>query len=112
MQSSTMAAPAPAPLSAALLLLDPKPVDQIGFDDLIAPVTREEFFADYWEKAPLVSRGRPAEFFVPLFSLRDVDRAIHYFRPRPGRLDLVSEHGFVRENFLNSDGTANLNLVR
>jgi hypothetical protein len=85
---------------------------EIGFEDLIAPVSKEEFFAEYWEKKPLVTRGRSKDFFAPLFSLQDVDRAICYFRPVPGRLDLVTEQGFVRDNFLNTDGTANIKLVR
>lgn len=88
-----------------------KSAGEIGFEDLIAPLTIEEFLAEYWEKRPLVSRGRPPEFFSPLFSIRDVDRAISFFKPRPGRIDLVTEQGFVRDNFLNPDGTANINLV-
>lgn len=86
--------------------------DEISFESLVAPLTSEEFFSDYWEKKPLVTRGRAADTFVPLFSIADVDRAISYFRPTPGRLDLVTEQGFVRDNFLNSDGTANVKLVR
>lgn len=88
-----------------------KSAEEIGFEDIISPLTQEEFFADYWEKRPLVSKGRPAEFFTPLFSINDIDRAICYFKPKPGRLDLVTEEGFVRDNFLSGDGTANVNLV-
>ncbi|HEX8145190.1 MAG TPA: cupin domain-containing protein [Pyrinomonadaceae bacterium] len=84
---------------------------EIGFDDLIAPLTTEEFLSAYWEKKPLVSSGKPPEFFTPLFSTRDVDRAISFFRPRPGRIDLVTEQGFVRDNYSSPDGTANINLV-
>jgi len=82
------------------------------FADLIAPITEEVFFRDYWEKQPLVSRGRPADFFVPLFSIRDVDKLIAYTKPKSGWLDLVSAQGFVADNYLNADGTASVNLVR
>lgn len=88
-----------------------KPAEEIGFADLIAPLTPATFFAEYWEKRPLISRGRPARFFEPLFSIADMDRAICYFKPKPGRIDLVTEEGFVRDNFLGGDGTANINLV-
>lgn len=88
-----------------------KRADEIGFEDLIAPLTPQAFFAEYWEKKPLISQGRPARFFTPLFSIQDMDRAICYFKPKPGRIDLVTEEGFVRDNFLGSDGTANINLV-
>ena len=88
-----------------------KSAEEIRFEDIITPLTQEEFFAEYWEKQPFVSKGRPSEFFIPLFSIGDVDRAICYFKPRPGRIDLVTEAGFVRDNFLSGDGTANVNLV-
>lgn len=84
----------------------------LGFKDLITPVGPDEFWDSYWEKKPLVSRGRRAAAFASLFSLRDVDRVITYHRPPPGRIDLVSEHGFVRDNYLNPDGTASVKLVR
>jgi lysine-specific demethylase/histidyl-hydroxylase NO66 len=84
----------------------------LSFGDLITPVTPEGFWADYWEQKPLVSRAPRAELFASLFSLKDVDRAISYYRPTPGRIDLVSEHGFVRDNYLNPDGTASVKLVR
>lgn len=88
-----------------------KSAAEIGFADLVAPVSLETFFAEYWEKKPLVSRGRPADYFKPLFSIGDVDRAIYYLRPKPSRIEVVTDQGFVRDNYLNPDGTANLNLV-
>ncbi|MET0403486.1 MAG: cupin domain-containing protein [Cystobacter sp.] len=91
--------------------LAPKRVEEMGFADLLAPVTPDAFFSDYWEQRPLVTRGRARGFFSPLFCLEDVDRFICHFRPGPGRLDLVTEGGFVRDNFLGPDGAANINLV-
>ena len=88
-----------------------KRASEISFDDLIAPLAPKTFFDEYWEKQPLISRARPADFFKPLFAIADMDRAICYFKPKPGRIDLVTEEGFVRDNFLGSDGTANINLV-
>jgi lysine-specific demethylase/histidyl-hydroxylase NO66 len=80
-------------------------------DEMLAPLSREEFFRDCWEKKPVISRGRDPDFFRSLFSLADVDRFICYHKPQPGRIDLVSDAGFVRDNFVNSDKTANVNLV-
>lgn len=87
--------------------------DPVGivFEDLVHPLTAERFFEEYWEKRPLVTRGRPPDFFVPLFSTRDVDQVICYQKPGPGRLDLVTEGGFVRDNFLGEGGVADINLV-
>ncbi|WNG29031.1 hypothetical protein F0U62_37335 [Cystobacter fuscus] len=91
--------------------IEPKRAGEIGFGDLIAPLTPDVFFSEYWEQKPLVTRGRARGFFAPLFSTQDVDRAICYLKPGPGRLDLVTEGGFVRDNFLGPDGAANINLV-
>jgi lysine-specific demethylase/histidyl-hydroxylase NO66 len=91
--------------------LEPKRAEEIGFADLVAPLSLERFFTEYWEQKPLVSRGRPADFFQPLFSIRDVDRAVYYLRPKPSRIEVVTGQGFVRDNYLSPDGTANLNLV-
>jgi bifunctional lysine-specific demethylase and histidyl-hydroxylase NO66 len=88
-----------------------KPAAAITFEDIIAPVDRERFFADYWEQRPLVTRGRPASFFAPLFSAADVDHVICNQRPKPSRIEVVTSQGFVRDNYLNPDGTANINLV-
>ncbi len=91
---------------------EPKRPDELGLDDLIAPLSRESFFAEYWERRPLVCRGRPAASFARLFSIADMDRAICYLKPKPSRIEVVTEQGFVADNYLNPDGTANLNLVR
>ncbi|MET0245183.1 MAG: hypothetical protein ABW182_00395, partial [Sphingomonas sp.] len=99
--------------TAAVTMIDPAPRDPetLRFEDLIFPLRRNEFLADYWEQRPFVSRARSPSHFRALFSSRDVDAVIHYQRPRPGSIDLVTDHGFVRDNFLNADGTANINLV-
>ncbi len=85
--------------------------EDLNFADLVAPIPLERFFAEYWEQKPLVSRGRAADCFRSLFSIRDVDKAIYYLRPKPSRIEVVTSQGFVRDNYLNPDGTANLKLV-
>jgi lysine-specific demethylase/histidyl-hydroxylase NO66 len=88
-----------------------KPAEAITFEDIIAPIGRERFFSEFWEQKPLVTRGRPASFFAPLFSAADVDHVICDQRPKPSRIEVVTSQGFVRDNYLNLDGTANINLV-
>ena len=47
-----------------------------SFEWLLNPLSKEEFFADYWEKKPLViKRGQP-DYFSSLLSLDEVDRVI------------------------------------
>lgn len=43
---------------------------------LIQPVTRERFFADYWEKQPLVIHRQHSEYYGSLLSLDEIDRAL------------------------------------
>ncbi|MEA2163990.1 MAG: bifunctional lysine-specific demethylase and histidyl-hydroxylase [Thermoanaerobaculia bacterium] len=87
-------------------------VEGITFDDLIAPVGREQFFREYWEQKPLLSKGRDASFFAPLFTIRDIDRFISLNRPQAGKsIDLVTSEGFIADNYVGMDGVANVRLV-
>ncbi|MGH9395601.1 MAG: cupin domain-containing protein [Terriglobia bacterium] len=43
---------------------------------LINPTSKELFFADYWEKQPLVVKRKQPKYFSPLLSLDEVDRVI------------------------------------
>ena len=52
------------------------PRSNSSFEWLLSPLSKEEFFADYWEKKPLViKRGQP-DYFSSLLSLDEVDRVI------------------------------------
>ena len=46
------------------------------FEWLLSPLSKEEFFADYWEKKPLVIRRGQPDYFSSLLSLDEVDRVI------------------------------------
>lgn len=86
-------------------------VDGLTFEDLLAPIGRETFLNEYWEKKPLVTSGLRRKSFEALFSLSDIDRYICYVRPRPGRIDMVTDAGFVRDNYLDANQCADINLV-
>lgn len=50
------------------------PVRGLSFEDLIAPITSQEFLDEYWEKNFLhLERGRDG-YFDDLFSMGDIDR--------------------------------------
>ncbi len=52
------------------------PCPHSSFEWLLNPLSKEEFFADYWEKKPLViKRGQP-DYFSSLLSFDEVDRVI------------------------------------
>jgi lysine-specific demethylase/histidyl-hydroxylase NO66 len=112
LRSGDLAAGPMVPVVWQSPLMPKREFSTLGFDDIIAPIPREQFFAEYWEKKPLVTRGRVKDFWTPLFSMQDVDKAIVYTRPTSRKIEVVTEEGFVRDNYLYPDGTANLTLVR
>jgi ribosomal protein L16 Arg81 hydroxylase len=46
------------------------------FERLIAPMTRAEFFRDYWEKKPLLIRREDRSYYGELLSIRALDRVL------------------------------------
>jgi ribosomal protein L16 Arg81 hydroxylase len=46
------------------------------FDRLIAPMSRAEFFRDYWEKKPLIVRREERGYYAELLSIRSLDHVL------------------------------------
>ncbi len=46
------------------------------FDRLIAPMSRAEFFSDYWEKKPLIVRREDRTYYSELLSIRSLDQVL------------------------------------
>jgi hypothetical protein len=53
-----------------------RPTPSEVFARLIAPITVEQFFSDYWEKKPLVIRRGDPSYFRDLFSRDIMDKAL------------------------------------
>lgn len=49
----------------------------LGFESLISPVSREEFFDRHWAKSTLVVHRQNPDYYGNLFTLADVDRCLH-----------------------------------
>ncbi len=47
-----------------------------SLDWLISPVTKQQYFNDYWEKQPLVVKRNNPDYFRSLLSLDEIDRVI------------------------------------
>jgi ribosomal protein L16 Arg81 hydroxylase len=62
--------------AAAKALGTPAIGGALGFDDLIAPTTREGFFTDYWERRPLHIRRAATGFYDSLLARADLEEAI------------------------------------
>ena len=77
--------------------------DALGF--LIAPVTREQFLADYYERdALLTQRGEP-DRYADLLTLDALDHFIASADLREGMLDLTSQKSRIaRDTYINDSG--------
>lgn len=51
-------------------------MNQPSLDWLISPVTKQQYFKDYWEKRPLVVGRNDPDYFSSLLSLDEIDRVI------------------------------------
>lgn len=81
-------------------------------EDLLRPVTTAEFFAEYWERRPLLVRGERGRF-SGVFSSKDLGRVLHYMRPLPpDDMKLVKGVHHYSLNWINFDGSPRLDAVR
>lgn len=61
----------------------------LRFEDVIAPLTPEEFFTGYWERRHLFLHRDDPSHYGPLFSFADVDRWIASAQGNPADLLLI-----------------------
>ena len=59
----------------------------LEFDDIIAPLTREQFFADYWTRSFLAARGTPGRF-AGLLGWDELNAILEQHRLAPPRFRL------------------------
>ena len=86
---------------------------KIDFAALISPMRKEEFFADFWQKQPLVQSINTPGRFAGLLSLEDIDFLVSCLRPSD-----VSSLRLIREGkalpaiaYTRSDGSVDLASV-
>lgn len=52
------------------------PDRSLNLTDLLGPVDRDQFFATYWERRPLVVRRGQSDHYAQLLTLEDIDRLL------------------------------------
>src|ERR1051325_2458909 len=62
----------------------------LEFDHIIAPVTRDRFLTDYWNKSFLFQKGEPGRF-AHLLSWDELNRILEQHRLSPPRFRLMQE---------------------
>lgn len=77
---------------------------QASLEWLLTPLSKEVFFAEYWEKKPLVvKRGQP-DYFTSLLSLDEVDRVITTLDRRYPDITLKNANAKVSADQYTVDG--------
>lgn len=81
-------------------------------EELLHPITPAQFFAEYWEKQPLLIRAERSRF-SGLFSSKDLGRLLHYLRPSPPEgMKLIKGGQHYSSNWTTPDGAPRLDAVR
>ncbi len=62
---------------------------------LLHPISREEFFEEYWEKRPLVVKRKQPDYFGSLISLDEIDRVLTTLDLRYPNVTLKNANGNV-----------------
>lgn len=62
---------------------------KFGFEETLAPMSPEEFFAEYWERKPLIIRRNNPAYHRDLLSAKDMDTLLAQSRPRFPQLRMV-----------------------
>lgn len=77
--------------------------DALGF--LIAPVTREAFLADHYERQPLIDLRNEPDRYADLLTLETLDRFIASADLREGMIDLTNHHDRIsRDQYVDENG--------
>ncbi len=66
------------------------PGEAISLDDVIAPLTRERFFAEYWTNSFLLQRGAKSRF-TPLLPWDALNAILQWHKPSPNTLQLFQD---------------------
>jgi ribosomal protein L16 Arg81 hydroxylase len=85
---------------------------QYDFEQLINPITLDEFVNRYWEKEELVVKRNNLTFYEDILTLDLVDRVIAMHR-QDGDNFRVAKHSKLvpQEQYLNADGSYNLSKL-
>lgn len=76
---------------------------------LIDPMSTDEFFRDYWEKAPLHLSSRSSQRYADLFSTGLLERTLTFSKPKPPDIRVVSEQQeLLPSKYVMPDGNLNL----
>lgn len=78
---------------------------------LLAPIGREEFFKDYWEKTPFVIRRRAESSVRRVLDVADIDRVVGSSALRPTDLRAAKDHSTLGMAELFPDGVADKQAV-
>jgi ribosomal protein L16 Arg81 hydroxylase len=88
-----------------------KGATKFNLNRILHPIEPATFMRDYWEKRPLIVKGRGAGYYAGLLLLRDVDQILNTSHLRPSTIRLVREGEGPGGDVLSGASTGRLEAV-
>lgn len=83
-----------------------------SLDWVLNPVSKQDFFENYWEKKPLLINRENSEYFQNLLSSTQIEEMVSTLDPKRNEFDLVNADEQVkRQLFIDEDGRVNASGV-
>ncbi|WP_299618584.1 cupin domain-containing protein [uncultured Tenacibaculum sp.] len=83
-----------------------------SFEDLIYPVSLNEFKEKYWDKEVLLLKRDNISFNESLLKISEVDEVLDYHRPNGANIRVVkNQEPLYKNKYENEDGSLNLNQL-
>lgn len=86
--------------------------ENYSLDWVIDPISKEEFFADYWEKKPLLINRKDSGYYSNLLTSIQIEKMVSTLDPKQNEFDMVNADEPVKRNlFIDDDGRVNASGV-
>lgn len=93
-------------------LVVPTITNKYSFEQLIAPLSLEEFVANYWEQKDFVLKRQDSDFYSDLLSMDIIDEILDRHRKNGDNFRVANQQELVEPaRYLNADGSYNLNKL-
>ena len=83
-----------------------------SLDWVLDPISKEDFFANYWEKKPLLIERKDSAYFQDLLTSEQIEEMVSTLDPKRNEFDMVNADEQVKRNlFIDDDGRVNASGV-
>lgn len=83
-----------------------------SLDWVLDPVSKDDFFENYWEKKPLLINRERKSYYSELLSSIQIEKMVSTLDPKQNEFDMVNaDNGIKRNQFIDDDGRVNASSV-